>query len=827
MGRAAPNAPCQNRLSGHNELLRRRFFPQEQKNFPPSRAGPASPLNPLGKRDMTDLAHRRNIGISAHIDSGKTTLSERILFYTGKSHKIGEVHDGEATMDSMELEQERGITIASAATNVTWGETSINLIDTPGHVDFTVEVERALRVLDGAVLVLCSVAGVQAQSITIDRQMKRYSVPRLALINKMDRVGANPERVVKQLKEKLDCDAVLMQLPIGVEDQFQGVIDLVKGEAIYFDGTQGEIVRREPVPEEYRRQYQEARRVLLEALSMYSDELLEMLLGDKDVPEELIHRIVKSATLSRQLTPVFLASAYRNKGVQPLLDAVVRYLPSPLDREAWAYVRTKEETPEPEDADKEEVGQEDTGGEGEAPAEGEKQAGPEESGKEEAAEETTAGETAASETVEDTGAEETAAEGQDDADSPAPLAGMRRVALKPDPEERPVAMAFKLVEDPYGTLTFLRVYQGTNKNGSFYYNQRTGKKERISRLFRMHAEQRVELDKGEAGDIVAAIGLDGAGGDTYADEPNCCALESIYVPDPVIRIAIRPKRTEDLDRLAKALRRFRKEDPTLSVVTDPESGETLLAGMGELHLEIYLERIRREYKVEVESGAPSVSYREAPTEAVAFDTKHKKQSGGSGQFAHIRGEMAPIPEDEAGEETFEFIEKIVGGVIPAGYIPAIEKGFRSSLHKGPVAGFPIVNLRILVNDGSYHEVDSSDLAFRICAQTALRENFPRTKPVILEPVMKIEIECPSVFQGNVIGDLNRRRGLISVTETLGPTCRVEGEIPLAETFGYMTALRSMTQGQGTFSMEFLKYKRVPSSIQETIIKQRKEAQSGH
>ena len=775
---------------------------------------------------MTDLTHRRNIGISAHIDSGKTTLSERILFYTGKSHRIGEVHDGEATMDSMELEQERGITIASAATNVTWGETSINLIDTPGHVDFTVEVERALRVLDGAVLVLCSVAGVQAQSITIDRQMKRYAVPRLALINKMDRVGANPERVVKQLKEKLDCDAVLMQLPIGVEDRFRGVIDLVKGEAVYFDGSQGEIVRREPVPEEYRRQYQDARRFLLEALSMYSDELLEMLLGDRDVPEELIHRVVKSATLSRQLTPVFLASAYRNKGVQPLLDAVVRYLPSPLDREAWAYVRTKEETPKEEETgaegaeEKQAVGAEGAGDEAAAPAEGgtAERAGSQKNGEEKAAEEGSA---------ERAGADENTAGGQDDSDSPTPLAGMRRVALKPDPEERPVAMAFKLVEDPYGTLTFLRVYQGTIKNGSFYYNQRTGKKERISRLFRMHAEQRVELDKGEAGDIVAAIGLDGAGGDTYADEPNCCALESIFVPEPVIRIAIRPKRTEDLDRLAKALRRFRKEDPTLSVVTDPESGETLLAGMGELHLDIYLERIRREYKVEVESGAPSVSYREAPTEAVVFDTKHKKQSGGSGQFAHIRGEMSPIPEDEVGEEAFEFIEKIVGGVIPAGYIPAIEKGFRSSLQKGPVAGFPIVNLRILINDGSYHEVDSSDLAFRICAQTALRENFPRTKPVILEPVMKIEIECPSTFQGNVIGDLNRRRGLINITETLGPTCRVEGEIPLAETFGYMTALRSMTQGQGTFSMEFLKYKRVPSSIQETIIKQRKEAQSGN
>ena len=690
---------------------------------------------------MTSI-HRRNIGISAHIDSGKTTLSERILFYTGKLHKLGEVHDGEATMDSMELEQERGITIASAATSVRWGETSINLIDTPGHVDFTVEVERALRVLDGAVLVLCSVGGVQAQSITIDRQMKRYAVPRLALINKMDRIGANPERVVKQLKDKLDCDAVLMQIPIGMEDQFQGVIDLITGEAIYFDGAQGEKVHREGVPAEMTEAFEKARRNMLEALSMYSDELLEKLLTEEPVTEELIHRVVKSATLSRQLTPVFLASAYRNKGVQPLLDAVVRYLPAPEERETTAFMK-------------------------------------------------------------DLSGEE------------------KKVVLHPDPNAPTVAMGFKIVEDPYGTLTFLRVYQGTLVKGENYYNQRSGQRERISRLFRMHAEQRVELDRAEPGDIVAAIGIDGAGGDTYASEPNYCTLESIFVPEPVIRIAIRPKMTKDADRLAKALHRFRKEDPTLSVTTDPESGETLLAGMGELHLEVYLERIRREYKVEVESGAPRVNYREAPTEAISFDTKHKKQSGGSGQFAHIRGEMALIPEDAETDETFIFEDKIVGGVIPSNYIPAIEKGFRAALEKGPVAGFPVVNLKITVNDGAYHEVDSSDLAFRICAQTALRENFSRMKPTLLEPVMKIEIECPSAFQGNVVGDLNRRRGVINITETLGAGCRIDGEIPLAETFGYMTSLRSLTQGQGTFSMEFLKYKRVPTAIQETIIKDRK------
>lgn len=690
---------------------------------------------------MSNLENCRNIGISAHIDSGKTTLSERILYYTGKSHKIGEVHDGGATMDHMELEQERGITITSAATTVHWGEESINLIDTPGHVDFTVEVERSLRVLDAAVLVLCSVGGVQAQSITIDRQMKRYSVPRLAFINKMDRVGANPERVVRQLKEKLDCDAVLMQIPIGREDKFEGVIDLITQEAIYFDGPQGEKVRREPVPESLKADADSARRFLLEALSMYSDELMELLLTEQEPPLELIHRVVRSATLARQMTPVFLGTAYRNKGVQPLLDAIVRYLPSPVEREPSAFMK-------------------------------------------------------------DSSGEE------------------KKIQLRPDPKAPLVAMAFKIVEDPYGTLTFMRIYQGSIVKGGTYYNQRTGNKERISRIFRMHADQRVELDRAECGDIVAVIGIDSASGETYCDEPNFCTLESIFVPEPVIQVAIRPKVNKDADRLSKALYRFRKEDPTLTVTTDAESGETLMAGMGELHLDVYIERIRREYKVEVETSAPKVNYREAPTARIDFDTRHKKQSGGSGQFAHIRGIMEPIPEDEETKETFIFEDKITGGVIPSNYIPAIEKGYRAALEKGPLAGYPVVNLKITINDGGYHEVDSSDLAFRICAQTSLRENFSKMKPTILEPIMKIEIECPSSFQGNVVGDLNSRRGIINVTETLGPSCRIEGEIPLAETFGYMTNLRSMTQGQGTFSMEFLKYKKVPNAIQEEIVRER-------
>jgi len=698
-------------------------------------------MSPIAPNSIATL---RNIGISAHIDSGKTTLSERILFYTGKTYKIGETHDGGATMDHMELEQERGITITSAATSVKWKDYAINLIDTPGHVDFTVEVERSLRVLDGAVLVLCSVGGVQAQSITIDRQMKRYEVPRLALVNKMDRVGADPQRVVKQLKEKLDCDAVLMQIPIGKEANFEGVIDLVEQKAIYFDGEQGEKLRYEEISTELADEAKSMRQNLLEALAMFSDELMELLLEEREPAVELIHEVVRKAVWARALTPVFLATAYKNKGIQPLLDAIGRYLPSPLDDDnyAWKY-------------------------------------------------------------------------GYDQKDEDA------KMLLVSDPQLATVAMAFKIVEDPFGTLTFMRIYQGTLGKGETYFNQRTGEKQRVSRIFHMHADSREEIDCADAGDIVAVIGIDCSSGDTFSSEKDFCTLESMYVPEPVIQIAIKAKATKDADRLSKALYRFRKEDPTLAISSDPESGETLMAGMGELHLDVYVERIRREYKVDVETSPPKVNYREAPTMAVEFDIKHKKQSGGSGQYAHIVGKMSPIPEDDESGETFLFEEKIVGGTIPTQYIPAIEKGFRASLDKGPVAGFPVVGLSILVDDGSFHTVDSSDLAFRICAQTALRETFPRMKPTLLEPVMRLEIECPSQFQGNVVGDLNSRRGLITVTETVGAATRIEGEIPLAEAFGYSTTLRSMTQGQGTFTMEFLKYKKVPNSIQEAIIKERK------
>ena len=686
----------------------------------------------------------RNLGVSAHIDSGKTTLSERILFYTGRIHKMEEVHgDGAgATMDHMALEKERGITITSAATSVRWQGHDVNLIDTPGHVDFTVEVERSLRVLDGAVLVLCSVGGVQAQSITVDRQMKRYHIPRLALVNKMDRTGADPKKVCQQVKEKLDCDAFLVQLPIGKEDQFEGVIDLIENQALYFDGNNGETVRAEAIPEEMAEEAEMARQQMFESLSMYSDELMELLLSEEDVPVALVHDVMRAAVQQLDVTPVYVASALKNKGIQPLLDAAVRYLPSPAERTMKA---SKYDDPE------------------------------------------------------------------------------EQVTLCCEEDKPLVCMAFKIVDDPYGQLTFIRVYQGKMQKGETYFNQRTGRKDRISRMVRMHADRREETDSASAGDIIAVMGIDAASGDTYAEAPKTCTLENMFVPEPVIQIAVQPLQRGDGDRLAKALSRFRKEDPTFRVSHDAETGDTLLAGMGELHLEIYVERIRREFQVEVEVGPPSVSYREAPTKAVEFNYKYKKQTGGSGQYAHMVGKFDPLDDDV--DEVFLFEEKIVGGRIPKEYIPSIEKGFRASLAKGPLGKFPIVGVRAFVNDGSYHDVDSSDMAFQTAARNCFRETFLRMKPVLLEPIMRVEVECPVNFQGPVTGDLTSRRGIVMSTEYNGNDSVILSEVPLAETFGYSTDLRSMTQGQGTFTMEFGKYRRVPSSIQEEVLEQRKKAEA--
>ena len=690
-----------------------------------------------------NLTNLRNIGISAHIDSGKTTLSERILFYTGRIHRMAEVHDhdGGATMDHMELERERGITITSAATSVRWQDFDINLIDTPGHVDFTVEVERSLRVLDGAVLVLCAVGGVQSQSITVDRQMKRYNTPRLAFINKMDRVGADPLGVCRQLREKLGSNAVLIQWPIGAGETFAGVVDLVTNKAVYFDGASGRDVRHEDVPAEMAHDVAEGRRVMLEALSMFSDELMELLLSEEDVPGELVHDVMQSAVRNQEITPVLIGSAYKNKGVQPLLDAVVRYLPSPVEHEIKAVAF----------------------------------------------------------------------------DDP-----KKHFQLRPDLEEPMVGMAFKIVDDPYGQLTFMRIYQGTIHKGQSYFNQRTGRKERFGRIVRMHADVREEIDLATAGDIVAVMGVDATSGDTYAAAPKTCILESIYVPEPVIKQAVIPRRGEPTDRLGKALQRFRKEDPTFHVMTDDETGQTLIAGMGQLHLEVYVERIRREYNVQVDVGAPKVSYRESPTKAATFNYKHRKQTGGSGQYAHIQGRFEPLPADS--EQEFLFEESIVGGRIPKEYIPSVEKGFRSSLAKGPLAGFPIRGIATFLEDGSFHDVDSSDMAFQTCARHCFRETFLATKPALLEPIMKIEVECPTPFQGTVTGELVSRRGMVVSTENQGATVTIVAEVPLAETFGYSTDLRSQTQGQGTFTMELACYRRVPAKIQEEIVAARKKAE---
>lgn len=696
-----------------------------------------------------NLKNVRNIGISAHIDSGKTTLSERILYYTGRIHKIEEVRGGGdgATMDHMELEKERGITITSAATSVQWNDFNINLIDTPGHVDFTVEVERSLRVLDGAVLVLCAVGGVQAQSLTVDRQMKRYHVPRLAFINKMDRTGADPHKVAEQMREKLGADAIMMQLPIGAGEDFEAIIDLVKMKVLQFDGEKGENVREEEIPAEHQERAAAGRQEMLEALAMYSDEMMELLLSEEEISEDLIHKVLKSAVQEQNCTPVYLGTAFRNKGVQPLLDAVCRYLPSPLDREISAK---NWENPD------------------------------------------------------------------------------ESYELTPDKDKPFVGMAFKIVEDPYGQLTYVRIYQGTVHKGEMYINQRTGRKDRFSRILRMHSDKREEIDSASAGDIVAIMGIDCASGETYAQEPKMCTLESMFVPESVIKIAVTPKERSSGDKLGKALQRFRKEDPTFRVFTDEETGEVIMAGMGELHLDIYIERIRREYKIEVETGAPRVSYRETPTQAVEFNYKHKKQSGGSGQFAHIVGTMEPMADGAGSEESFLFEESIVSGRIPKQYIPAVEKGFRTVLGKGTLAEYPVVDLKVHLTDGSYHDVDSSEMAFQICARDCFREYLPKTKPVMLEPVMRVEIEAPENFQGGIVGDVTSRRGIIESTETqVDGTMQVICEVPLAETFGYATDLRSLTQGQGTFTMELQGYRKVPANIQEEVIAERrkqKEAQ---
>ena len=685
---------------------------------------------------MLDLRNVRNIGISAHIDSGKTTLTERVLFYAGKIHKIEEIKstDG-AKMDHMELEKERGITITSAATTVSWGDTIVNIIDTPGHVDFTVEVERSLRVLDGAVLVLCSVAGVQSQSITVDRQMKRYNVPRLAFINKMDRTGANPNKVIEQLGSKLGLNTVPLQIQIGSESNFEGVVDLINMQAVYFDGPKGETIRREPVPEHLKDEAEAARQHMLEQLSMVSDEIMGLLLEEQEVPLDLIHKALREGTIASSICPVLMGSAYKNKAVQCLLDAVTAYLPSPLDRNVLA---------------------------------------------------------------------------KDNSDN------MAEIPLTTDPKDPLVSMAFKLVEEPFGQVTYMRIYQGTLEKGKFYYNSRMRKKGRISRILRVHADEKEDIDYATAGDIVAVMGIEPATGDTYCDESINVSLESIFAAEPVIDLAISPTKRADMDKLGKALNRFMREDPTFRVHQDKETSETIISGMGELHLEIYVERIKREYKVECQVGMPKVSYREAPTKQTPYDYKHRKQTGGSGQYAHIKGFLDPLP--EGAPEPFVFENKVTGGRIPSEYIPSVEKGYRDSLFKGPLAGYEVLGVKMVLEDGSYHDVDSSEMAFQICARDCFRETFRKAEPVLLELIMKVEIETPTEFQGPVTGNVSSRRGVILGTENRDGFAVILAEVPLSEMFGYSNDLRSMTQGKAGFSMEFLKYQKMPSRLQEEVVK---------
>ncbi|MFP4165066.1 MAG: elongation factor G [Chitinispirillaceae bacterium] len=685
-----------------------------------------------------NIEKMRNIGISAHIDSGKTTLTERILFYSNKIHAIHEVKgkDGVgATMDSMELERERGITIASAATNVAWKDHPINIIDTPGHVDFTIEVERALRVLDGAILVLCSVGGVQSQSITVDRQLKRYNVPRLAFVNKTDRSGANPDRVTQQLRDKLGHNAVLMQVPIGLEDKHEGVVDLVTMKAIYFDGKSGEEMREAEIPAELAEECQQKREELLDALSMFSDELAESYLEGNET-EEQIKDAVRKGTLSLDLTPVYIGSAYKNKGIQPLLDAVVEYLPNPseIKQEALDISNNEEAVP-----------------------------------------------------------------------------------LKAEPDHPLVALAFKLEDGQYGQLTYIRIYQGTIKKGSEITNTRSGKRFKVGRLIRMHANSMEDIDHAGPGDIVALFGIDCASGDTFTEKGLPYSMSTMHVPEPVISLAIKPKDKKSADNLSKALNRFIKEDPTFQTYVDAESNETIIRGMGELHIDVYIERMKREYKVEIETGMPQVAYRETVSVPAKFDYTHKKQTGGSGQYGRVAGILEPNTDGE-----YEFNDQIKGGVIPTELIPSCDKGFKACLAKGKVIGFPIVGVKVTINDGQYHPVDSSDVAFQQAAIGAFWQAYEKAKPEILEPVMKVVVEGPTEFQGNILGSINQRRGIIISTTEESNFTNVEAEVPLSEMFGYSTVLRSLTQGKAEFTMEFLKYSKVPANIAEQLRKEHQE-----
>jgi elongation factor G len=684
----------------------------------------------------------RNIGISAHIDSGKTTLTERVLFYTGRIHAIHEVRgkDGVgAKMDSMDLEREKGITIQSAATYCVWRgsqqqlkDHNINIIDTPGHVDFTIEVERALRVLDGAILVLDSGKGVQSQSITVDRQMKRYSVPRIAFVNKMDNPGANYDRVADMLKEKLQHHPVKIQVPMGAEDKFAGIIDAVTGRAYFFDGDNGENIREEDPPAEYLEAAQLRRVEIIEGVAEVDDILAEKFLNGEEVSNEELREAIRRATLALKMTPVMCGSAVKNKGVQLLLDAVCMYLPNPTEVKNEAFDQSGAET---------------------------------------------------------------------------------KIVLDSDPNKPMVGLAFKLTKDKYGQLTYIRVYQGTLRTGDTIINTSSmQKKERVPRMFRMHSDEREEVTTATGGDIVALYGIECSSGETFTDGINVTCT-SMHVPASVISLAVTPKNRDGETNFSKALNRFTKEDPTFRVHQDEESGQTIISGMGELHLEIYMERMRREYGCEVIAGKPQVAYRETISNRSEFQYTHRKQTGGSGQFGRVCGFIEPLADDAV--ETYEFVDDITGGAIPREFIPACDKGFREAIKRGTLIGAPVVGVRVTINDGLSHPVDSSEQAFKTAALMAFREAYATAKPAILEPIMKVEIEAPQEFQGAVVGQVNQRRGVILDTQP-GETFTVVAEVPLNTMFGYSTDLRSATQGKGGFTMEFARYGLVPRGEQEEM-----------
>ncbi|CAK9224974.1 unnamed protein product [Sphagnum troendelagicum] len=682
----------------------------------------------------------RNIGISAHIDSGKTTLTERVLFYTGRIHEIHEVRgkDGVgAKMDSMDLEREKGITIQSAATYCTWGPNQINIIDTPGHVDFTIEVERALRVLDGAVLVLCSVGGVQSQSITVDRQMRRYSVPRVAFINKLDRSGADPWKVIDQVRRKLKHNCAAIQYPIGLEDQLQGLVDLVQNRAFFFHGVHGEKVTEADMPNDIVPAVAEKRRELIEAISEVDEELADLFLNDHPITPDELAGAVRRATLSLQFIPVFMGSAFKNKGVQLLLDGVVSYLPCPLEVSNHALDQTKQE---------------------------------------------------------------------------------EKVNLSGSPDGTLVALAFKLEEGRFGQLTYLRIYEGTIRRGDLIVNSTTGRKVKVPRLVRMHADDMEDIQEAHAGEIVAVFGVECSSGDTFTDGSVRYTMTSMNVPEPVMSLAIAPASKDVGPQFSKALNRFQKEDPTFRVSLDPDSGQTIISGMGELHLDIYVERIRREYKVEAVVGKPQVNFRETITQRAEFDYLHRKQSGGQGQYGRVMGYIEPLPEEEA-EKKFQFENMMIGQAVPSQFIQAIEKGFIEAKNSGSLIGHPVENLRVVLTDGASHAVDSSELAFKLAALYAFRQCYMAARPAILEPIMLVELKAPIEFQGSIIGDINRRKGIIVGSDQDGDDAVVQAHVPLNNMFGYSTGLRSMTQGKGEFTMEYFQHAAVPQDVQSQLVKE--------